>query len=175
MLGRDDNYASEQMSGVRIENNLFEDVSAQKWGGGGVFLQMSETKDVEINHNTVLHSGTLINAYGAGNTGFVLTNNIMAHNEYGIFGSNQSPGMASIRVFMAGGVIRRNVIAGAEASRYPTDNYYPGKLDEVGFVNSAGGDYRLAPSSRYKRRGTDGKDPGCDFEALEAALKGITR
>ena len=180
LLGRDDNYASEQMSGVRIENNLFEDVSGATWGGNGNFIQMTTTAGVVVDHNTVIHTGSIINAYPTTNNpgqspGFVMKNNIVVHNDYGIFGGGQSPGMASINVYFPGSVFQRNVMAGAEAGRYPLDNYYPGKLEEVQFVNSAGGDYRLAPSSRYKRRGTDGKDPGCDFEALEAALKGITR
>jgi hypothetical protein len=32
------------------------------------------------------------------------------------------------------------------------------------------GNYRLAAASRYKGRGTDGRDIGCDIDALEAAL-----
>jgi hypothetical protein len=43
-------------------------------------------------------------------------------------------------------------------------------LDDVKFVNRAVGDYRLAASSRYKGKGTDGKDVGCDFDALAAAV-----
>jgi len=47
----------------------------------------------------------------------------------------------------------------------------------VGFVNIAasdlGGDYHnaaLAPNSPFKGRASDGKDPGVDFAALDAAL-----
>jgi uncharacterized protein (TIGR03437 family) len=42
----------------------------------------------------------------------------------------------------------------------------------VGFVNRPGGNYRLGPTSPYKNGGTDGKDIGCDFDALNAAING---
>ena len=172
MLGRDDGYASEQMEGVEIENNLFEDMNRERWGGSGIFLQMTETVGVKVRHNTVLHDGMVISAYGVGNLGFEMTDNVMAHNMYGIFGTNQSPGMASINVFFPRGRFRKNVIAGADESKYPIDNFYPPRLDDLKFVDRAGGDYRLSPASRYRGRATDGKDPGCDFDALSAALKG---
>ena len=41
-----------------------------------------------------------------------------------------------------------------------------GNLSLVGFVDLAGGDYRLAPTSPYNKAGADGKDIGCDFDAL---------
>ncbi|HEV2911721.1 MAG TPA: hypothetical protein VGX92_00275, partial [Pyrinomonadaceae bacterium] len=118
------------------------------------------------------HDGMVISAYGVGNTGFEMKDNVMGHNLYGIFGTDQSPGMASINVFFPRGRFRKNVIAGADDSKYPIDNFYPPRLDDLKFVNRAGGDYRLSPESRYRGRATDGKDPGCDFDQLNAALKG---
>src|SRR5262249_26899103 len=38
-----------------------------------------------------------------------------------------------------------------------------------GFVNLAGGDFRLAAASPFANAGSDGKDPGVDTEALTAA------
>jgi hypothetical protein len=72
-------------------------------------------------------------------------------------------------MYLAGGVFKRNVIAGADSSLYPADNYYPPRLDDVKFVDRARGNYRLAAGSRFKGRATDGKDVGCDFDALAAA------
>ncbi|MBA3767686.1 MAG: hypothetical protein H0W99_12010, partial [Acidobacteria bacterium] len=178
-LGRDgNNYPSGQMSGVRIENNLFEDVSGVKWGGNGNFLQMTTVANVTVDHNTVIHSGpnaAIINAYAATsnagpNAGFIFKNNIVENNAYGIFGGGIGVGNAAIAVYFPGGVFLKNVMVATPSTIYPVDNFYPALLSEVQFVNSVGGDYRLAPSSPYKRRGTDGKDPGCDFVALYAAL-----
>ena len=45
----------------------------------------------------------------------------------------------------------------------------------VGFVDRAGGNYRLADSSPYKRAGTDGKDPGVDLDANSAAMTALPR
>ena len=37
-------------------------------------------------------------------------------------------------------------------------------------MNLSGGDYHLAAGTPYKNKGTDGKDPGADIDALKAAL-----
>ena len=49
---------------------------------------------------------------------------------------------------------------------YPADNFLPLLLSLVGFIDLAGEDYRLAPTSPYKKAGADGKDIGCDYSAL---------
>ena len=41
----------------------------------------------------------------------------------------------------------------------------------VGFVDFAGGNYRLSDASKYKAAGTDGKPLGADIDAIEAAIK----
>jgi hypothetical protein len=48
-------------------------------------------------------------------------------------------------------------------------NYFPPTPKAIGFVDFTGGNYRLAPNSKYKNAATDGKDIGCDFDALIAA------
>ncbi len=55
------------------------------------------------------------------------------------------------------------------ASRYPRNNVFPGSLEDVGFASLARGDYRVTDRSRY-RRATGGKEPGADFQPLDAAL-----
>jgi hypothetical protein len=45
-------------------------------------------------------------------------------------------------------------------------NAYPSSWDDIGFVNLAGGDYHLAPTSTYKGKGTDGTDPGVNPDLL---------
>ena len=64
---------------------------------------------------------------------------------------------------------------GGTARNYPPRNFFPASLDAVGFVNRQQANYRLAASSRYKRAGTAGSDPGVDFEALRAALAAMAR
>jgi hypothetical protein len=177
LLGNDStdaSYRSVEMENVRIENNMFEDIDGGKWGGSGIFVQVTTTSGVVVDHNTVMHSGSAVMGYVTVNnvgpsSGFVMTNNIMQHNEYGITGQGEGSGMRAIKWFFPRAVIKRNVIVGADASVYPPDNFYPAGLGELKFVDWRRGNYRLAATSRYKGRGTDGKDVGCDMDALEAA------
>jgi hypothetical protein len=175
LLGINNQYPAQQMTNILIVNNLLEDINGLKWGGSGYFLQMTTTMNVTVDHNTVMHTGSIINAYQTTNNpgqspGFVMTNNIVVHNEYGIFGGGQSPGMRSLNVYFPGAVIKRNVMVGADGGIYPADNFYPAGFEDLKFADRKGGNYRLTAASRYKGRGTDGKDIGCDTDALAAAL-----
>jgi hypothetical protein len=49
-------------------------------------------------------------------------------------------------------------------------NCYPSSINDALFVDRANGNYRLAANSPYKNQGTDGKDIGCDIDALYAAI-----
>jgi len=60
------------------------------WGSNGRFLQVTETVDLRVDHNTILQTGNLITAYGVPTQGFVFTNNIALHNQYGIIGDGSS-------------------------------------------------------------------------------------
>jgi hypothetical protein len=97
------------------------------------------------------------------------------HNNYGIIGVNQGSGLSTLNVYMPGAIVRRNVIIGADFSAYPTDNFFPTKLAKVGVADPERGDYRLSAESPYKKRATDGKDVGCDFDALSAATAGVAK
>ena len=174
VLGRDDLQSSQQTARLTIRNNLFEDVSGQRWGGQGNFLLITEGRDVVVEHNTILHTGNVTMAYGKPTAGFVFRNNLMPHNDYGVFGGGVGYGTPALAEYFPGAVFEKNVIAGAPDWRYPAGNFYPASLDAAGFANPAGGDYRLVPGSPYKNAGTDGRDLGCDFDALNAALNGAT-
>src|SRR5438034_531810 len=75
----------------------------------------------------------------------------------------------TLNLYAPGAVFVRNAPAGGAAATYPSDNFFPASLDLVGFLNLAGGDYHLAPSSPYKNTATDGRDLGADIDALTAA------
>ncbi len=167
--GRDGNFPSQQSRRFKIANNLFEDIDGRRWGGGGTFLLVSAVPNIQAHHNTILQSGNLVSPYGGPSAAFVFLNNIGPHNEYGIFGDNRGSGNAGISFYFPDGIFRRNVIAGAEARSYPADNFYPASLSRVGFLGLGAGNYRLSPSSPYKNAGTDGRDLGCDFDALQRA------
>ena len=172
-LGRDDNYPSEQLKRVLVRNNLFEDVGGKLWGNNGRFLQFAETEKVTIDHNTIFHTGNVITAYGAPNKGFIFTNNIAPHNEYGVMGDGASVGNSTLDKYFPGRVFKKNVIVGGRGAVYPSDNFFPAAIDEVMFADRGGRNYSLRTSSPYRNVGTDGKNIGCDVEALRVALGSI--
>jgi hypothetical protein len=175
ILGRDYIYPSQQASRITIKNNFIEDVNHTTWGGNGVFLQATEANGVVVDHNTVLHQGNIINGYGVPTTGFVFTNNLMNHNDYGIFGDSVGLGNSALNAYFPNAVVLKNLIAATPTSLYPTNNFYPANLSDAQFVNQNTGDYRLAATSPYRNAGTDGKDVGCNFNELFAAMNGTNQ
>jgi hypothetical protein len=170
IVGRDSSDPSEQAKRILIRNNLLFDVNNSTWGGDGNFLKITETANVTVNHNTVIQNSKIITVYGVANTGFTYINNLTMHNKYGIKGDSTATGTATLNAYFPGYVFRRNVIVGGSSSRYPSDNFFPTTLTAVGFVDLAGGNYRLSSSSPYRNRGTDGRDIGADINAIQAAL-----
>jgi len=169
-IGRDNNHPSQQLKRALVANNLFEDIGGRQWGFNGRLIQITETEDVKIDHNTAFQSGNLITAHGEASRGFVFTNNIAPHNEYGVIGDGASFGNATLGRYFPGGVFKKNVIAGGRSSLYPADNFFPPSTEAVKFVDQAGGNYSLSASSPYKSAATDGRSIGCDMNALRAAL-----
>lgn len=62
------------------------------------------------------------------------------------------------------------------SEKWPAGNMFPSTIGEVGLVNFSdgnGGDYHLHPSSPYKGKSSDGRDPGADIDAVNAAIEGV--
>jgi hypothetical protein len=93
----------------------------------------------------------------------------------GVGGTGTKAGNETLTAFFpdASPNFRRNILIGAPLGDYPTDNFFPPSRDDVGFVDWMHGDYHLASGSMFKGRGTDGKDPGCDIDALTVATAGV--
>ncbi len=179
ILGHDTNARSQQVRGIVIRNNLFEDVSHRTWGGNGMFLQVGdEPADITVEHNTVIQTGNVVTAYGGTRAsprpirGFRFANNIAIHNTYGLFGNGFGTGMTAINVYFPGGEIEGNVIAGGNSSRYPAGNAFPSVDDLMSdFVNAERGDYRLKPGA-LSGVSTDGDQPGVDHAELRRVMGG---
>jgi hypothetical protein len=168
---------------VTIENNVFDDINQQKWKGPGIFLLVVSSpapagypsagpEDLVVDHNTAFHTGSTIVADGPPSRGFVFTNNIAANNTWGVKGSDSSTGTPTLQTFFPGYRFARNAIVGGKAPLYPPDNFFPPTWDAVGFVDRAGGDYRLAPDSPLAGMGQGGTDVGAAIEELQAAIDG---
>jgi len=170
ILGTDNIHPSQYTNSITIRNNLF-DISAASWGGNGRFLLMVGGRDITVDHNTVMTDGNGIVVDGPPMTGFVVTNNIVPDNGYGIMGSSVAPGNATIAKFLPQSLWFDNIFIGANPATYPASNYYPASISEVGFVDAAGGNFRLGGGSPYRLAATDGKDVGCDMDGLGVAAR----
>ncbi len=173
IMGRDDNNPSGQTRRVLVRNNLFEDIGGAEWGGNGRFLQIMETDRVVIDHNTIIHTGNIITAYGKPSTNFVFTNNFMSHNQYGVIGDGAGIGNVTLNQYFPNCVFKKNVIAGGRSSAYPADNFFPASIADAQFADHTKSNYRLGASSPYKNAGTDGKSIGCDMDSMKAATRTI--
>lgn len=170
ILGTDNLNLSQVANDISIRNNLFLDVSAAKYGGTGRMLLINGGVNITIDHNASFNDGSsTVYAYGTAVQGLAFTNNIIPDNKYGIMGDNSSPGNSTIAKYFSNSLFLSNVIVAAPASSFPTGNYYPATMTDVGFVDYAEGNYRLADTSPYRNGGTDGADVGADIDALNAA------
>src|SRR5438552_2312383 len=179
ILGRDYLFLSQQAQRLLIQNNLFDDIGGAQWAGadrtGRLFQLSNGAADVVIDHNTAFQTENPLVASETTatiqlDTGFSFTNTITPNGPAGVTGPGAwGNAILTLNLYAPGAVFVRNAPAGGAAATYPSDNFFPASLDLVGFLNLAGGDYHLAPSSPYKNAATDGRDLGADIDALTAA------
>ncbi len=164
-------------SNVTVRNNLFV-VSKQEYGGTGFFLLIgSAPRNIQFDHNTIVHDGTtLVCAYtgtyltadGVSHTdgtinGFEWTHNLSVNGTYGF---NSYGGMNGVNLLTAfpGIQMYENVIAGYTGKLYPVGNSYPDVTTfRSYFADFAGGDYRVLDTAPL---GSDGKRVGADVSRL---------
>ena len=166
-----------KMARVRVANNLLTDLG-EKWGGYGIAFQLLRgPSDVTIEHNTAdeVHAALMFDVDTPAETasGLRFVNNVVRHGHYGAFGSGGYFGTVALNQFARAWEFAGNVLAepAIEQERYPSGNFFPADYETL-FAAYAAANYRLAAASPFKGRATDGKDVGCDFNALEAATTG---
>jgi hypothetical protein len=169
ILGTDYLNPSQPLTDVTFRNNLVVDLSAANWGGAGQLVLFSGGNNVTLDHNTVFTDGTSA-VYADGNPvyGFTFTNNIIPDNAWAVMGASASEGNGTLAAFFPGAVCQRNIIIGAASSMYPTVNYFPATIAQVGFVDP-GGNFRLSSTSPYAAAATDGSAIGANIDALDTA------
>lgn len=181
---------------IFVKNTLFDDIS-YRWGTPGAtygarFIQPNNVEDLVFDKMTMIDKdGTSGGAafYATNNNfRFSIMNSIFTLGQEGIGGSGVGDGMRALnpgsdglasnctRPANASWSLYNNVIprAGHNISCYPSQspqvNQYPTNYGAIGFVNLAGGDYRLAASSPYKGTASDGGDPGVDVQVLNQRI-----
>jgi len=170
---------------IRITDNLLYDINGTNWGGGGRFVQIvnpgAPARDIVIDHNTVFHSGNILTfdgTPGSTTSNFVFTNNIVAHNAYGVNG-----GKIALNMWVPGYAFSKNAIVGGGTAADYAGNFLLGGWREVQFVDSVNcpagnmqagnlGICALSPGSAYVKAGTDGKPLGADIKAVSDATQG---
>jgi hypothetical protein len=187
VLGYDNLAPSQQTERITVRNNLAYDVSTAYGttaspSSARFVLVGAGPKDISFDHNTVDSNGSSTVFIYAGATptgpqitGFVLTNNLLRDNQYGLYGDGVGEGTPALTTYCPNAVVVRNTFAGGSAAHYPTGNDFPTLqqwLDDFESVTLA--DYRLKPTSRSKNSGTDGNDLGVDFTELTTAMVGMT-
>jgi hypothetical protein len=178
ILGRDTNSGGLGITRrVLIANNLFYDLDPALWGGDGRILQILEgAQDITVDHNTFIQQNPkhVIAFGGAPSPRLTYTHNISMHGAYGVQGTGKGAGQATLDYYSPGYAFYKNVLVSGNGSVYPPNNFFPATVAQVGFVDAANDDYRLADTSPYKNAGVDGKDLGADIAAVLAATAQVT-
>ena len=183
-----------------IHDIVIDDVQPDLYRGFGVFAQISMTPgdsqaprlhDVAIDHATGFPPTTLFILGGPLTdprmTGLSITNSIFTAGTKSLASTGGGPqrncaamplSRGAERVFhdcFSSYTFHYNLIVGGGGG-WPKDNKTPKNVAEVGFSDykdGNGGDYRLAPASKFKHAGADQKDPGADIDAIDRALVGV--
>ncbi len=170
VLGYGAGYPTQQLRNLTIANNIFDDVSSANWAGDGRFVMIGDAPaNVTIDHNTVSHTGMVLNAHGGAVQGFTYTNNLTHHNQYGVKGDGTGVGNATLNTYFPGALFARNALAGGNALLYPADDLFPTVSSyDAEFADA---DYHLQPASTFRGAGTDGLDLGANIDDVLAQAR----
>ena len=193
----DTGNAGQEGSHYSIHDIVFDDMNyAGCYGCNGDMMQLGSPPsvpdgfrlhDVSIRHVTVAtkraRAGWMISG-PAGQRNFVFQDNILDNGEQGNTNAGGGPAQCYFARDIMKGVLDgcwaaykfdHNVIMNAAGESWPANNWTIGDVAKIGFIrwnNGAGGDYRLAPASRFVGKASDGKDPGADMDAVSSAMLG---
>jgi hypothetical protein len=167
------NNIREPANRILITDNLFDCRGTQLGGLGRLWQLVEDPFEIDIEHNTGFADTSALMLDTRQKSHVVVRNNIVTRGAYGIFGTSKGEGNPAIDYYLPGSVITQNVLIGKTTAVYPAGNVFVARASDVGFVDFDHGNYRLAKGSRFKGGGTDGRDLGADFDALEKATAGV--
>lgn len=154
---------------IHIHNNFIQLTS-----GGICLLAQNQTSDIILDHNYFQNCSTpgYVVSPSIKLDHFTYTNNLAWDGGNGFVGESCGVGTSGLACHTTDYTFTKNAIINYQGGTYPAGNYYPASNAAVQFVNYSGGNYRLASGSPYKAQGTDGKDLGPDWDAMDAAIAG---
>jgi len=168
-LGMDDTYPSQKMKRVRVVNNLF---AALNVGSDERFILIADGEEISVENNTVFNGGNVITAHGAPTRRFIFRGNIVSFNNYGFSGDNGVGKVVFPKYFSDGQIIENLIVNSKNIPKgdvyVPPRNFFAENFDIVGFINYQGGNFRLAPNSKFKGKAANGKDVGANIDVIEA-------
>ena len=176
---------SQGMRTVTIRNNVIIGLDNPAVGSNGRIFQITgDIPNITIEHNTGFsptNASLMWDATALSN--HIVRDNVLGGGDYQLFAAGVGLGVAAWnKVGGPGSILTNNVIALAPEGSYPASNFYPKKLDGIGLVggdhaayatNAALNDLGLLPSSPYKGKAGDGRDPGADISLLSSAIAGV--
>ena len=180
ILGHDDAGGPSQLTQrIQISNNLWSDINGPTWGGNGWWMLLESgtaepgPSDVELSHNTVDQTGNIMTASPYINPtfytkpNFVVKDNIVNHNSYGVIGDNSGVGNNTLDLYFPAVAFTKNALIGGPANSYSkyTGNYFPANASSI-LVNEAGGDYHVLSTSAYHNAASDGTDLGANIDLI---------
>ena len=175
ITGYDDSDPTLRTEHIAFRNNLFYDVNNTAYGSGARAIVVGDgAAYLVFESNTFIHTNSsVLYGYGAAMPGLVFENNIFQHHRYGIMGGGSSTGNPTLALYFPDAVVRCNVMAGGNASLYPTPNAFPTTTQwNSSFVNPSADDYRLVAGSPVALGGCAGEVPGADIAAVQSAVSG---
>ena len=152
ILGMDDTNKSQVLKRLDITNNLFINID-------GFFIQAASGENILIAHNTVFNGGNIATLHGEMPKNLLFRDNIVNHGDYGIHGHQNIKSAAGQKIFQNNVVINNKNLDHSYVS-FPPNNFLVSNNQAVGFMGYAQNDLRLAPSSRFKGKGSDKTDIG---------------
>jgi hypothetical protein len=170
-------YPAVKASRISLTHNVFDQLDTLEFTGlDRTFQLIGSLTDITINHNTIAHYPHYLTYFVGGKiTRFDFRNNLGQAGSYGVKGDGSASGSPSLGYFTYSYAFVRNAVVRNMGWTYPTENYYPSSFSAFGFVNLAGGNYRLASTSPLKGKASDGTDPGANIDLVEKYTAGVVR
>jgi hypothetical protein len=181
-----------------IHDVVVDDIQDSRYGGNGVFAQISMTpgvsntpvlKDVQIDHVTAFPNKSILILGGPIReprmTNFLLTNSIFTAGDKPIITTGGGPtvvcsaqpdgrGFKTVMdACFAAYTFQHNLIVGGD---FPKGNTVVKKPNDIGFMDfkdGNGGDYELKDGSKFRRSASDGKNLGADIRGIMKATEGV--
>ncbi|HJU05653.1 MAG TPA: hypothetical protein VJ692_10930 [Nitrospiraceae bacterium] len=159
-------------------HNVFDDIDWVKWGGfnraRNIMMDSGSDSD-SWEHNTFNNTGSergILTADHCPHSNLVFRDNIIFEGR-GVLASGYSPGGTSLEACFPGKIWAHNILIDGSKGNYPSGNFFPSKVDQVGFTDYKAANFKLLPSSPYKGKASDGTDPGADYDEVTAATEGV--